>query len=160
MEGDGAVAGATKTCYLPPCGGGRRAKRGGRGVGGGPANRSIPPSPTLPHRGEGARRASDKAERSLTWLALEPLTGRTHQLRVHCAEMGWPIVGDAIYGTASRQAGPQDGPLLHLHAREVLVPLYKNRAPIRVVAPIPTHMCAALTQCGWRDHEGQQNIAS
>ena len=35
----------------------------------------------------------------LTWLALEPLTGRTHQLRVHCAEMGWPIVGDSIYGT-------------------------------------------------------------
>src|SRR5580704_8761762 len=32
----------------------------------------------------------------LTWLALEPLTGRTHQLRVHCAEMGWPVLGDAI----------------------------------------------------------------
>ena len=64
----------------------------------------------------------------MTWLALEPLTGRTHQLRVHCAEMGWPIVGDAIYGTAPRTGGP----VLHLHAREVVVPLYKNRAPIRV----------------------------
>jgi tRNA pseudouridine32 synthase / 23S rRNA pseudouridine746 synthase len=77
------------------------------------------------------------------------MTGRTHQLRVHCAAMGWPIFGDAIYGTASRK----DGPMLHLHAREVVVPLYKNRAPIRVVAPIPAHMRAALTQCGWREDE-------
>jgi len=82
-----------------------------------------------------------------TWLALEPLTGRTHQLRVHCAAMGWPIVGDAIYGTASRPGGT----VLHLHARDVVVPLYKNRAPIRVVAPVPAHMRAALGQCGWRD---------
>jgi tRNA pseudouridine32 synthase/23S rRNA pseudouridine746 synthase len=81
----------------------------------------------------------------LTWLALEPVTGRTHQLRVHCAEMGWPILGDAIYGTAPRKGGP----ILHLHAREIVVPLYKNRAPIRVTAPVPQHMRAALTECGW-----------
>jgi tRNA pseudouridine32 synthase/23S rRNA pseudouridine746 synthase len=81
----------------------------------------------------------------LTWLALEPLTGRTHQLRVHCAAMGWPIVGDAIYGSAARTGGP----ILHLHAREVVVPLYKNRAPIRVEAPVPPHMRERLTQCGW-----------
>ena len=78
----------------------------------------------------------------LTWLALEPLTGRTHQLRVHCAEMGWPIVGDAIYGNAPRSGGPT----LHLHAREIVVPLYKNRAPIRVVAPVPEHMRERLTR--------------
>ena len=42
----------------------------------------------------------------MTWLALEPLTGRTHQLRVHCAEMGWPIVGDNIYGGAPRHGRP------------------------------------------------------
>jgi len=84
---------------------------------------------------------------ALTWLALEPLTGRTHQLRVHCAAMGWPIVGDAIYGTAPRAGGSP----LHLHAREVVVPLYKNRPPIRVTAPVPEHMRAALSQCGWRD---------
>jgi tRNA pseudouridine32 synthase / 23S rRNA pseudouridine746 synthase len=83
----------------------------------------------------------------LTWLALEPLTGRTHQLRVHCAAMGWPIVGDAIYGTAPRTGGLP----LHLHAREVTVPLYKNRSAVSVVAPIPEHMRAALSQCGWRD---------
>src|SRR6266436_817982 len=80
-----------------------------------------------------------------TFLALEPLTGRTHQLRVHCAAMGWPIVGDTVYGTAPRTGGPG----LHLHAREVVVPLYKNRAPIRVSAPVPLHMHERLQACGW-----------
>ena len=93
------------------------------------------PHPTLPHKGGGKR----------TWLALEPLTGRTHQLRVHCAEMGWPILGDAIYGNAPRTGGP----MLHLHAREIVVPLYKNRAPIRVSAPVPPHMRIVLAECGW-----------
>ena len=83
----------------------------------------------------------------LSWLALEPLTGRTHQLRVHCAEMGWPIVGDAIYGSAPRSGGPP----LHLHAREIVVPLYKNRAPIAVTAPVPPHMRAGSRQCGWEE---------
>jgi tRNA pseudouridine32 synthase/23S rRNA pseudouridine746 synthase len=88
-----------------------------------------------------------------TWLALEPLTGRTHQLRVHCAEMGWPIVGDAIYGTAPRRGGPRiesgAGSPLHLHARDVTVPLYKNRDPIRVTAPVPAHLHERLGACGW-----------
>jgi tRNA pseudouridine32 synthase/23S rRNA pseudouridine746 synthase len=82
---------------------------------------------------------------SLTWLALEPLTGRTHQLRVHCAAMGWPIIGDSVYGSAPRTQTPG----LHLHAREVVVPLYKNRAPIRVTAPVPPHMQHLLHACGW-----------
>ena len=106
--------------------------------------------------GEGADRASGKdvgqpaandgATDHLTWLALEPLTGRTHQLRVHCAAMGWPILGDSVYGNAQRTGGPG----LHLHAREITVPLYKNRAPIHVIAPVPPHMQAALRACGWR----------
>jgi len=83
--------------------------------------------------------------RNITWLALEPLTGRTHQLRVHCAEMGWPIVGDAIYGNAPRSGGP----IMRLHAREIVVPLYKNRDPVRVVAPVPVHMREPLAACGW-----------
>jgi len=85
------------------------------------------------------------APAALTWLALEPLTGRTHQLRVHCAEMGWPIVGDAIYGNAPRTGGPT----MHLHAREIVVPLYKNREPVRVVAPVPEHLRERLAACGW-----------
>jgi tRNA pseudouridine32 synthase/23S rRNA pseudouridine746 synthase len=83
----------------------------------------------------------------VSWLALEPLTGRTHQLRVHCAEMGWPVIGDAIYGNAPRAGGPG----LHLHAREIVVPLYKNRAPIMVQAPVPARMREYLCACGRKD---------
>jgi tRNA pseudouridine32 synthase/23S rRNA pseudouridine746 synthase len=82
----------------------------------------------------------------VTWLALMPLTGRTHQLRVHCAEAGWPVVGDCIYGTAPRVGGPT----LHLHAREIAVPLYKHRAAIEVRAPVPPHMRERLQACGWK----------
>src|SRR5262249_40097802 len=90
---------------------------------------------TLPLRGTDGR----------TWLALEPLTGRTHQLRVHCAAMGWPVVGDAVYGTAPGSGGAP----LYLRAREVAVPLYPKREPVRVIAPVPAHMRDALTACGW-----------
>ncbi|HEX2724582.1 MAG TPA: RNA pseudouridine synthase, partial [Beijerinckiaceae bacterium] len=69
-------------------------------------------------------------------LELRPITGRTHQLRVHCAAMQWPIVGDAIYGTAPRFGGPG----LQLHARAVTVPLNPNKPPITVEAPVPAHM--------------------
>jgi len=92
----------------------------------------------------------------LTWLALEPLTGRTHQLRVHCAEMGWPILGDAIYGNAPRSGEPP----LHLHAREVIVPLYKNRAPVAVTAPVPPHMRERLRHCGWPGEEAPPSVPS
>jgi len=92
-----------------------------------------------------SRRSGADTATHLTWLALEPLTGRTHQLRVHCAAMGWPILGDSVYGSAPRTGGPG----LHLHAREITVPLYKNRAPIHVIAPLPPHMRSALRACGW-----------
>jgi tRNA pseudouridine32 synthase/23S rRNA pseudouridine746 synthase len=81
-----------------------------------------------------------------TWLALEPLTGRTHQLRIHCAEMGFPVVGDNIYGRAPRSGGPA----LHLHSREIVVPISKNKPPVRTAAPVPAHMRKLLTACGWR----------
>jgi len=64
---------------------------------------------------------------------------------VHCAASGWPIVGDAIYRNSPRSGGPA----LHLHAREIVVPLYKNREPIRVMAPAPLHMYERLQACGW-----------
>jgi tRNA pseudouridine32 synthase/23S rRNA pseudouridine746 synthase len=86
----------------------------------------------------------------MTWLALEPLTGRTHQLRVHCAEMGFPIVGDTIYGKAPRAGGPP----LQLHAREVTVPISKHKPPVKVVAPVPAHMRELLAACGWNESGG------
>jgi tRNA pseudouridine32 synthase/23S rRNA pseudouridine746 synthase len=102
-------------------------------------------------------RGADSTSQALTWLALEPVTGRTHQLRVHCAAMGFPITGDPIYGTeaSSRRLRnepdvPRDGePMLHLHAREIVVPLAKNKPPVRVTAPVPAHMRERLTACGW-----------
>ncbi|HEY1154135.1 MAG TPA: RNA pseudouridine synthase [Pseudolabrys sp.] len=80
-----------------------------------------------------------------TWLELEPLTGRTHQLRVHCAEMGWPIVGDPVYGTGQRGG---DTPL-HLHARGIVVPISNNKPPVAVEAPVPAHMQDKLAACGF-----------
>jgi tRNA pseudouridine32 synthase/23S rRNA pseudouridine746 synthase len=93
----------------------------------------------------------------LTWLELEPLTGRTHQLRVHCAAMGWPIVGDTIYGTQASLRRlrkepyvPRFGePSLHLHARAIAIPLSRNKPPVQVTAPVPPHMRARLAACGW-----------
>jgi len=105
----------------------------------------------------GPERATHRSEEEVgpsppvTWLALEPVTGRTHQLRVHCAAMGWPIAGDNIYGTAPRFGGPG----LHLHAREVAVPISKNRQPVRVIAPLPAHMHALFSTCGWSGERDQ-----
>jgi len=75
----------------------------------------------------------------VTWLALRPATGRTHQLRVHCAHAGWPILGDARYGGG---AGA-----MQLLARAISLPL---DPPVAAEAPVPRHMIAALTACGWR----------
>ncbi|MDO9429659.1 MAG: RluA family pseudouridine synthase [Methylobacterium sp.] len=85
-------------------------------------------------------------DRSLAWLALSPVTGRTHQLRVHCAAMGWPILGDTIYGTAPRSGGPG----LQLHARALTLPLYPKKPPIVVEAPAPGHMRGRMEMCGYR----------
>jgi tRNA pseudouridine32 synthase/23S rRNA pseudouridine746 synthase len=96
-----------------------------------------------PPRGEGADSASGTVQ--FSWLALEPVTGRTHQLRVHSAAMGWPIVGDNIYGN-----GPRFGePRLHLHSREIVIPISKNKDPVRVTAPAPPHLQERLRTCGW-----------
>ncbi|RJF75747.1 RluA family pseudouridine synthase [Rhodopseudomonas palustris] len=141
----------------PPCGEGS-----GVGVDNGTPSLGRPHPNPLPQAGEGARCAGGEGDdlsrkpgaivgalppTHLTWLALEPITGRTHQLRVHCAAMGWPIVGDNIYGN-----GPRFGePRLHLHAREIIIPLSRNKPPVAVTAPAPTHMHPRLQACGWTD---------
>jgi tRNA pseudouridine32 synthase/23S rRNA pseudouridine746 synthase len=81
----------------------------------------------------------------LAFVELEPLTGRTHQLRVHSAAMGWPILGDPVYGKGKAEGAPP----LHLHARRIVVPIDKHKSPTAVEAPVPEHMKAALRLCGW-----------
>ncbi|GBD41417.1 Ribosomal large subunit pseudouridine synthase C [bacterium HR39] len=71
----------------------------------------------------------------LSWVELRPRTGRTHQLRVHLAAIGCPIVGDPVYGRPEDRGTPT-----MLHARAVEIPLYPNRPPVRVEAPVPDHM--------------------
>ncbi len=79
----------------------------------------------------------------MTWLELQPQTGRTHQLRVHCAAAGCPILADRLYG----QARP--GEMLHLQSHAIVLPLQKTKLPIRVEAAPPPHMLAALRACGF-----------
>ena len=76
----------------------------------------------------------------IAWLELHPRTGRTHQIRVHCASLGLPLLGDRQYG------GPAEA-RLHLLARGLSLAL---DPPVAAVAPPPAHMRPALARCGWR----------
>lgn len=90
-------------------------------------------------------RGVDTLGRPIAWLELTPLTGRTHQLRVHCASSGFAIIGDPIYGGAARRGGPS----LQLLARAIAVPIAKAREAVKIEAPTPDHMRPLLAACGW-----------
>lgn len=85
-----------------------------------------------------AWRVLGRAE-GLAWLELYPETGRTHQVRVHCAHLGCPVLHDPVYGAG--------GGRLHLLARAIALPL---TPPLEATAPPPPHMVAALCELGWR----------
>jgi tRNA pseudouridine32 synthase/23S rRNA pseudouridine746 synthase len=89
-------------------------------------------------------RGVDAEGHELALLELKPHTGRTHQLRVHMQAMGWPILGDPIYGTGLRAGSPP----LHLHARGVSIPMRDGKPAVEVEAPAPPHMIAAMAACG------------
>lgn len=79
-----------------------------------------------------------------SWLELTPLTGRTHQLRVHCTHIGCPIIGDWVYNGQAENT-PN---MLQLHARSLTIPLYPKKDDISVIAPVPAHMQTQLEACG------------
>ncbi len=84
---------------------------------------------------------------NLHWLELHPRTGRTHQIRVHLAHLGCPILGEPQY-LPPNSAKPSAK--LHLHSRALVLPLYPKKDPIRAEAPPPAHMLQALQACGYR----------
>ncbi len=81
-----------------------------------------------------------------SWLEVQPLTGRTHQIRAHLAHIGHPILGDSLYG---RGTADLLADCLHLHARQIVLPQDGGKPPLTVTAPPPAHMRSALQACGY-----------
>lgn len=94
-------------------------------------------------------RVLDHAGRQVAWLELQPLTGRTHQLRAHCAAIGTPILGDRKYGgTAAFLPAQPTAARLHLHARSIALRRADGRR-IEVTAPPPPHLAATFAFFGF-----------
>lgn len=98
----------------------------------------------------------------LSWMALEPVTGRTHQLRAHMAEIGHPIIGDGKYGGSETEnlgdgwgagAGGDLSKKLHLHARSLTVehPILKKE--MTFIAPLPEHMARTWKLLDWKEDD-------
>lgn len=83
-------------------------------------------------------------QNGFSWLELKPKTGRTHQLRVHCAAIGCPIIGDPFYGVAG-----DEGKNLMLHARALRIPYIQNDPAIIVEAPLPEEMAEQMRLMGF-----------
>jgi 23S rRNA pseudouridine955/2504/2580 synthase len=89
----------------------------------------------------------DYAHDKASLVELEPITGRTHQLRVHMAHIGYPIMGDGKYGgKVSFMAQESNG--LHLHAWQLILPMKGNKHVLKLEASIPEHMIKTMQFLG------------
>jgi 23S rRNA pseudouridine955/2504/2580 synthase len=93
-------------------------------------------------------RTVDRAGNRAAWVELQPLTGRTHQLRAHMAAMGHPIVGDAKYGGPEAFLTGGISRKLHLHARRIRIDAPDGGA-IDVTAELPPHIAESLATLGF-----------
>ncbi|TNE52914.1 MAG: RluA family pseudouridine synthase [Sphingomonadales bacterium] len=93
-------------------------------------------------------RVVDQAGKRAAWVELEPLTGRTHQLRVHMAAIGHPIVGDGKYGGQDAFLTGSISRKMHLHARRLVIS-EPGGGKLDVTAELPEHFAASMEQMGF-----------
>lgn len=93
-------------------------------------------------------RVIERAGNSAAWVELQPLTGRTHQLRVHMAAIGHPIVGDGKYGGKGAFLTGTISRKLHLHSRRLRID-HPDGGSIDVSADVPEHFGASLDALGF-----------
>jgi 23S rRNA pseudouridine955/2504/2580 synthase len=106
--------------------------------------------------GQAARtryRVIERAGNRAAWVELQPLTGRTHQLRVHMNAIGHPIVGDGKYGGAAAFLTGGISRKMHLHARRIRVD-HPDGGLLDVTAPPPTHIAESLATLGFEEAAG------
>lgn len=94
-------------------------------------------------------RVVEHAGKAASWVELEPLTGRTHQLRVHLAAIGHPIVGDGKYGGPDAFLTGSISRKMHLHARRLIIDQPGGAGKIDVTADLPEHFAASMEQLGF-----------
>ena len=99
-------------------------------------------------------RLIDRAGNRAAWVELQPLTGRTHQLRAHMAAIGHPIVGDAKYGGADAFLTGGISRKLHLHARRLKIEGLDGKA-IDYTAELPAHFAETLATLGFDRMAGE-----